>query len=237
MNLNALLMIDIETVPQHRFFDELDPEWQQLWAEKSAKLLFQQPLSLSETYPERAGIFAEFGKIICISSAYFFTDGEGKQKLRQKTISNDNELQLLRDFLVLCEQFIQTKKELSFAGHNIREFDIPYICRRLIIHNIPLPKYLNLQGLKPWENTSFDTLHWWRFGDYKNYITLKLLAATLGIQGSKGDLDGSQVRDAYYNRNALTEIALYCAKDVQVVAQVILKYFNKPLLNEEDFIA
>ncbi len=236
MNLNHLLLIDIETVPQQQSFDKLDSNWQKLWIDKSAKYYDKENYDPANSYNERAGILAEFGKIICISTAYFFTDADKKIQLKQKTLSGHNETLLLNDFLLLCDTYIKSKKELAFAGHNIKEFDVPYICRRLMVNNIPLPKYLQLNGQKPWENNSIDTLQWWRFGDYKNYISLKLLAACLGIASSKDDIDGSQVRDVYYNENGLERIANYCAKDVQVVAQIILRYNNKPLLQEEDFI-
>jgi 3'-5' exonuclease len=236
MNLNELLLIDIETIPQHDSYDKLDKGWQKLWQEKSSRYQYTEPTTPEESYNERAGILAEFGKIICISTAYYFTDVNKQLFLKQKTLSNNNEIHLLNDFLLLCESFLKVKKTIAFAGHNIKEFDIPYICRRLIINNIKLPKFLNIHGQKPWDNHSLDTLHWWRFGDYKNYISLKLLAASLNIPSSKEEIDGSQVRNVFYNENGLDKIAKYCAQDVQVVAQIILKFANKPLLEEECFI-
>ncbi len=237
MNLNDLLLIDIETIPQESNYNNLTHLWQGLWEEKSSKYNFAEPLTIEESYNERAAILAEFGKIICISIGYFITDENKKLQLKQKTFSGHNEVLVLNDFLLLCDNFIKSKKSISFAGHNIKEFDIPFICRRLIINNIALPKYLNLHGQKPWENTNMDTLHWWRFGDYKNYISLKLLAASLQIPSSKDDIDGSKVRSVYYNENGLERIAAYCTKDVQVVAQIIMRFANKPLLEEGDFIS
>jgi 3'-5' exonuclease len=236
MNIHELLLIDIETIPQQASFFDLDENWQKLWQEKSAKMTFATPLLPEESYNERAGILAEFGKIICISVGYFVTNNKQLQ-VKQVSFSGHDEANLLEAFLLFCAKHAREKEGFSFAGHNIKEFDIPYICRRLMVNNMPLPKYLNMHGQKPWENTSMDTLHWWRFGDYKNYISLKLLAACLQVPSSKDDIDGSQVRNVYYNEDGLDRIALYCAKDVQVVAQIILRYNNKPLLSEEDFIS
>jgi DNA polymerase elongation subunit (family B) len=237
MNLNELLLIDIETVPEQANYNELNTDWQNLWEEKAKKNPAIQHLTAEESYSERAGIMAEFGKIICISTAYFFTDADKSIKLKQKTLSSHNEVHLLNDFLLLCDAYLKTKKAIVFTGHNIKEFDIPYICRRLIINNIPLPKYLQLNNLKPWETNMVDTLHWWRFGDFKNYTSLKLIATALQIPSSKDDIDGSQVRNVYYNENGLERIAKYCAKDVQVVAQIILKYNNRPLLDEDAIVS
>ena len=236
MNITDLLLIDIETVPEHSTYTALDANWQSLWQRKSSKYTFPPHYTMDDTYNERAGILAEFGKIICISTAFFYTDSAKQTKLKQKTLQGHNEKLLLCDFLLLCDSFVKVKKNISFAGHNIKEFDIPYICRRLIINGIALPKYFNLHNQKPWENTNIDTLHYWRFGDYKNYISLNLLATTLQIQSSKTDIDGSMVREVYYQQDGLNRIATYCAKDVQVVAQILLRFNNKPLLNEEDFI-
>jgi 3'-5' exonuclease len=236
MNLNELLLIDIETVPQEPNYAALQQETQKVWNHKIAKYNFDKPLTEAEAYDERAGILAEFGKIICISTAYFFKDIDGTIKLKQKTLSSHNEILLLNDFLLLCDTFLKSKKAVVFCGHNIKEFDIPYICRRLVILQIPLPKYLQLNNLKPWETNLMDTMHWWRFGDYKHYTSLQLLAHVLNVPSSKTDIDGSMVSDVYYKENDLQKIAAYCAKDVQVVAQIVLRYTNKPLLEESDII-
>ncbi len=236
MNLNELLLIDIETVPQHENYDILTTPWQELWASKASKYGAAANQTPYESYSDRAGIMAEFGKIICISTAYFFTDENKKIKLKQKTISSHNETHLLNDFILLCDSFLRSKKAVVFTGHNIKEFDIPYICRRLLINGIMLPKYLQINNLKPWETNLVDTLHWWRFGDYKNYTSLQLIATALNIPSSKTDMDGSMVRDVYYIEKNLEKIAKYCAQDVQVVAQVIQKYIGRELLNENDFV-
>ncbi len=236
MNFNNVLIIDIETVPALSSYNLLTPAWQELWAYKASKLTSSATLSPASSYDEQAGIYAEFGKIVCITLAYFITSDAGHLQLKHRTIYNHNEVLLLNDFILVCDSFAKAKKGIQFAGHNIKEFDIPYICRRLIINHIAIPKYLNIQGQKPWETNQIDTLHWWRFGDYKNYTSLHLLATALGVATSKQDMDGSQVRDVYYNHNDLERISNYCALDVLVVAQVLLRYQNLPLLEEQDCI-
>ena len=130
----------------------------------------------------------------------------------------------------------QHNRQFQFAGHNIKEFDIPYICRRLLINRLPLPEYLQLHDKKPWEVKMFDTLNWWKFGDNKNYVSLHLLANVLGIPSSKSDIDGSMVQDVYYKDHDLPRIAAYCQRDVVVTANVILRFLDKPLLEEDKVV-
>jgi DNA polymerase elongation subunit (family B) len=141
---------------------------------------------------------------------------------------------LLKSFAALCDKFCSSRKDILFAGHNIREFDIPYICRRMLINNLPLPACLQLNDKKPWEVKMFDTLQWWKFGDYKNYISLHLLANVLGVPTSKTDMDGSMVQDVYYREKNLQRIVDYCQRDVVVTANIILRYKNLPILAEEN---
>ena len=139
----------------------------------------------------------------------------------------------MQNFLQITNSFTKIHTRFQFAGHNIREFDIPYICRRLLINNMELPPYLQLHAAKPWEIDMIDTLQWWKFGDYKNYISLNLLANVLNVPTSKGDMDGSKVRDVYYNEKDIERISAYCEKDVIVVANIILRFKNLPLLTDE----
>jgi DNA polymerase elongation subunit (family B) len=184
----------------------------------------------------RGGIMAEFGKIVCISTGYFYEDENRNQCFKIKSIANDDESQLLQDFTELCNKFYKLNKNFIFGGHNIREFDIPYICRRILINNLPLPEYLWLHDRKPWEIKMFDTLSWWKFGDNKNYTSLHLLANVLNIPTSKDDIDGSMVQDVYYNDKDLQRIVNYCQKDIVVVANIILKFKHLPLLKESNVI-
>ncbi len=236
MNIEQLMLIDIETVPQVQQYGQLTDHTKTLWNKKVANFFANADLTPEQTYTQRAGILAEFGKIICIGTAFFLKDNDGKITLKQKTIYNHDEKALLVDFLDICQKFETVRKDIHFVGHNIKEFDIPYISRRMYVNQIPIPTYLDFQNQKPWETKLIDTMHWWRFGDYKHYTSLELLAHTLNIPTSKSDIDGSMVADVYYNDNDLARIAKYCANDVKVVAQLLMRYTYQPLLTDEDII-
>jgi predicted PolB exonuclease-like 3'-5' exonuclease len=231
-SIRHLLFIDIETVPLHSHCNNLAPEHRQLFFDKLSK---NMPESYDEEqlYRQKAGILAEFGKVVCISVGYVFTD-DNKTCLKLKSICDQDEVQLLHNFISLVNKFATAHKSFQFAGHNIREFDIPFLCRRMVINQIPLPPYLHIHGAKPWEVNMVDTLQWWKFGDYKNYTSLNLLAHVLGIPTSKDDINGSMVQDVYYKEKNLQRIVEYCQKDVVVVAQVVLRFKNQPLILPEN---
>ena len=227
-----LLLLDIETVPFYKSYDMLTEDWKLLWADKISKTM-PENISIADSYTLRAGILAEFGKIICISTGYFYENTNNQLCLKIKSFYGDDEKILLETFLQNINGFYKINNRFQFAGHNIREFDVPYICRRLMINNIELPYYLQIHGAKSWEIDMVDTLTWWKFGDYKNYISLNLLANVLGIPTSKGDLDGSKVRDVYYDEKNLERIKVYCEKDIIVTANVILRFKNLPVMQNE----
>ena len=158
------------------------------------------------------------------------------REFRVKSFFGKDETELLIQFVDLLETSFE-KKSTLLCGHNIKEFDVPYIARRLLINNLQLPKSLNLMGKKPWEVPHLDTLELWKFGDYKHFTSLKLLTEVLGIPSPKDDIDGSQVRDVYYEENNLNRIKSYCEKDVVAVAQVLLKLSHKDLLSVQEIIA
>lgn len=230
--LTELLLLDIETVPALPSFQDLDPGWQALFSDKISKTV-PEGMDPEEIYRKRAGILAEFGKIICISTAFFYETDEGLPALKMKSLYGHDEVEILRIFTDLCNKMYQHNRNFQFGGHNIREFDIPYICRRLLINRLPLPEYLQLHDKKPWEVKMFDTLNWWKFGDNKNYVSLHLLANVLGIPTSKSDIDGSMVQDVYYREKNLPRIVAYCQQDVIVTANVILRFKDMPLLTSD----
>ena len=230
--ITELLLLDIETVPQVPSFADMDFNWQTLFHDKIAKTV-PEDFDQEVIYRKKAGILAEFGKIICISTAFFYEEEDKTLSLKMKSIYGDDEVEILSIFTELCTKMYHLNPRFRFAGHNIKEFDIPYICRRLLINHLPLPEYLQLHDKKPWEVKMFDTLNWWKFGDNKNYISLNLLANVLGIPSSKSDIDGSMVQDVYYKDQDLPRIAAYCQRDVVVTANVILRFLNKPLLDED----
>jgi len=219
-----LIIIDIETVSAFPGFDNMDYMWQELWVEKN-KIHLKENVHASELYRQKAGVMAEFGKIICICIGYFSENGN--MPMNTNLFFGEDEKLVLKDFLKSVNQL--KKNKIIFAGHNIREFDLPFICRRLLINNIPIPEWLDLQNTKPWDNTIIDTFQYWRFGDYKNYTSLKLLAKVLNIPSSKDDIDGSMVGPLYWESNNiqkeinLMRIAGYCQKDVEVTAQILFR--------------
>ncbi|MBY0478397.1 MAG: ribonuclease H-like domain-containing protein [Chitinophagaceae bacterium] len=232
-----LLVLDIETVPQYPSFEELPEPWNVLWADKISKTM-PENFSASEMYEQRAGIQAEFGKIICISTGFFYYDKGGRLCFRIKSYAHQDEKQLLAAFAEKLEHFHKSVPEYHFAGHNIKEFDIPYISRRMLVHQLQLPSCMQFSGKKPWETNLIDTMQLWKFGDYKNYTSLKLLAACLGVDTPKDDIDGSKVKEVYYKEKNLQRIVDYCQKDVVAVAQIFLRFQHLPLLPAENiFIA
>lgn len=230
--LKDLLLMDIETVPMVENYQDLSPEWQILWWDKVSKTV-PENTTPAQSWKMKGGILAEFGKIICISTAYFYEDEHRKLCLKVKSISGHNEKELLIQFLDLCAKVYKHNKNFQFGGHNIKEFDLPYICRRVMINQLPMPEYLWLHDRKPWEVKMFDTLNWWKFGDNKNYISLHLLASVLQIPTSKSDIDGSKVQEVYYQEKNLQRIVEYCQRDVVVCANVVLRYKDLPLLTDE----
>lgn len=227
--LNQLLFIDIETVPEIELFSDLDSETQQLFAEKTA---YQRRDEYTpEDFYQKAGIWAEFGKIICISVGYFAKFDSERQF--RTTSFYGNEKKILQDFTnLLSTRF--ANRELFLCGHNLKEFDLPFICRRLIINNLPIPSILNSLGKKPWEIKHLDTMELWKFGDYKHFTSLKLLCKVLGIPTPKDDIDGSKVAEIFYKEKNIDRIIIYCEKDVIAVAQIILKLTRNPLLENHE---
>ncbi len=229
-----LFFIDIETVSCCERYELLDEEWKELWNEKIYKAL-PDNTTPEEYYPRRAGIMAEFAKVVCISFGYIKTV-DGKMQLRVKSIYSEDEKEILTKFIDTICRFQSGNNKWCFTGHNIKEFDIPFLCRRILVNNILIPDCFNFQAMKPWDVPVLDTLHLWRFGDYKHYTSLKLLAATLGVPSPKDDIDGSKVGQVYWTEKDLQRIATYCQKDVATVTNIILRFKNLPLLTDEQIV-
>jgi uncharacterized protein YprB with RNaseH-like and TPR domain len=230
--LNNILFLDIETVPENENWNQLSTEMQELFEKKTH---YQRKEEFTaEAFYDRAGIWAEFGKIICISVGYFVEEAKHK-KLRITSFFGDDEHKLLTDFKVLLDTHF-TKKSTVLCAHNGKEFDFPFMARRMIVHQIELPTQLNLFGKKPWEVPHLDTLELWKFGDYKHYTSLKLLTAILGVPSPKDDINGSEVAHVYYKKKDLQRIVTYCEKDTIAVAQILLRFNNEALLKEEDIV-
>lgn len=232
-SLSELLVVDIETVPLYPSYDEMPEIWKALWEEKMGKALGPD-ITLAEGYEMRASILAEFGRIICISSGYFYQDPSGTWCFRIKSFFGDDEAELLKSFLEAAEQYNKVQKSMQFSGHNVQEFDIPYICRRSVVHGLHLPLCLQLYGRKPWQVSMMDTMQFWKFGDYKNFISLNLLAHVVNVPTSKVDINGSQVQEVYYKDKDLLRIVKYCQRDIVTTANIILHFKKMPLLQSEN---
>jgi len=202
-----------------------------LWEEKT-RYQRKEEFSAEEFY-DRAGIWAEFGKIVCISVGYF--SFRHQQRTFRVTSFTGEEKNLLEDFSRLVNEHFSRPNKL-FCAHNGKEFDFPYISRRMIINGIEIPQKLQLFGKKPWEIPHLDTMEMWKFGDYKHYTSLKLLAHILGIPSPKDDIDGSEVRNVFYNEGDIDRIATYCEKDTITVAQILLRFRNDTLLNDDEIL-
>ncbi|MGB5436243.1 MAG: 3'-5' exonuclease [Maribacter sp.] len=229
IDLENILFLDIETVPEVADYAALDDAKKELWEHKS-QYQRKEEFTAEEFY-DRAGIWAEFGKIICISVGYFHIKGDIREF--RVTSFHGDEAKLLKEFKNLLDTHFKYPKNLLCA-HNGKEFDFPYIARRMIIHRINLPYKLDLFGKKPWEVPHLDTMELWKFGDYKHYTSLKLMANILGIPSPKEDIDGSMVRDVYYQDKDLERIITYCELDVVTTAQVFLRLRNAELLEDAE---
>jgi uncharacterized protein YprB with RNaseH-like and TPR domain len=229
--LNNILFLDIETVPEQQHYEQLDSDMQQLWEQKTQ---YQRKDDITgEDFYERAGIWAEFGKIITISVGYFVN----KADIRNFRVTSfwGDEKKILNDFSNLLNTHFNGAQHL-LCGHNAKEFDIPFIARRMIINGIALPNKLDLFGKKPWEVPHLDTLELWKFGDYKHFTSLKLLTKVLGVPSPKDDIDGSEVARVFYVENDIDRIITYCEKDVIAVAQIFLRLRREELLIDDEII-
>lgn len=230
--LQNILFLDVETVPISPDFDQLPEVFRPLWEKKAQRLRKNEEQTPGELFNECAGIYAEFGKIVCVSAGFFYQNGEALG-FRVKSFADHDEKVLLTQFAQLLEEHFNTPLHY-LCGHNGKEFDFPWLSRRMIVNGIRLPLLLNNQGKKPWETCLLDTMELWKFGDYKSYTSLALLAALFDIPTPKDDIDGSDVARVYYQENDLQRIATYCSKDVVTTARVYLKYLNLGLLEDEN---
>ncbi|TAE86578.1 MAG: 3'-5' exonuclease [Bacteroidetes bacterium] len=233
LDLTNLLVLDIETVPEYASYAQLPDKWKQLWDKKATFIRKDENQTAADVYP-RAGIYAEFGKIICISVGYFNRSGNSWQ-FRIKSFYGEQEKMVLQEFSTMVSRYFDDANNLLCA-HNGKEFDFPYLCRRMLINGVEIPQLLNIAGKKPWEVQHLDTMEMWKFGDFKSFTSLELLATAFDVPTPKDDIDGSQVWSVYWNDKDLERIKNYCQKDVVTVAQLVLRFRGEPLLEEHDII-
>ena len=223
--LEKVLFLDIETVPQYGNWDEMDEFLQKLWDKKTLHQR-KDDFTAEEFYKERGGIMAEFVKIICISVGIL----DKSDKIMIKSFAGDDEKKLLEEF---GEIFNRPRlRDVILCAHNGKEFDFPWIARRFLINGMQPPKPFQLFGKKPWEIPHLDTMELWKFGDYKSYVSLELLANVFGIPTPKDDIDGSMVASMYWIEKDLFRIVQYCEKDVLTLANVFRRMRQENLLEK-----
>lgn len=231
-DLRDIVFLDIETVACTDNFEMLDERLKTQWSRKASFLKRDEGITDEELFHQRAGIYAEFGKIVCIAVGMLHhKEGHGLS-LRVKAFANDDEVKLLEEFSMMLSKTDQNA--IKLCAHNGKEFDFPYLCRRMLVNGLVIPAALNLSGKKPWETQHLDTLELWKFGDYKHYTALDLLAAIFNIPSSKSDIDGSQVNAVYYKEKNLEKIKTYCMRDVVVLTQLYLRMKSQPLIPESN---
>lgn len=229
LQFEKILFLDIETVPQAYQFEQLDDKSRALFEAKN-RFQISPEKSIEQIFDERGGILAEFGKIVCISVGMLHEGSQGKS-IRLKSFYHDDEETLLKQFKRLLEDHYNTPYH-ELCGHNSKEFDIPYICRRMLINGLALPNILQISGKKPWEINHIDTMELWKFGDYKSYTSLSLLCHVMGIPTPKDDISGADVARVYYEENDLQRIMVYCEKDVVALIQLYLRLQGEALVDE-----
>jgi len=229
--LENLLVLDIETVRSHKLYEDMPERLQAQWDRKASFLKSEEDDTPKTLFEDRGGIYSEFGKIVTVSVGFFTYEGS-ELSLRVKAFYDDDEAVLLNDFIRLLAKFDQQK--LILCGHNGKEFDFPYLSRRMLVNDIKLPAVLDTSGKKPWEVNHLDTMEMWKFGDRKNFTSLELLAVLFNIPTSKEGIDGSMVSTVYYDEQDLKRIADYCSRDVIVTAQLLLRLNQQPMVKEEN---
>lgn len=228
-NFKNTLFLDIETAAGEADFSLLSDKMKNFWVKKANNLVNPVALTEAELYVDRAALYAEFGKIIVIGVGFLYVNSKKELSLKVKTFANHDECALLEEFISFITHTYKSR-ELTLVAHNGKDFDFPYLCRRMLVNNLEIPKSLQLQGKKPWEIIHQDTMEMWKFGDRRSFASLELLAELLGIEGAKTDLSGDRVNEVYYKDQDLPRITAYCLDDVIVVAQLYLRFhFLKPV--------
>lgn len=230
ISIENVMFLDIETVPQCPDYNDVPKPFQEFW-EKKSTYFRNEDQSASDVY-QRAGIYSEFGKIICISVGIMIQKN-GERGFRLKSFFSDDEAILLNEFSSMIQKYQTSNPDIQLCAHNGKEFDFPYIARRMLVNNIKLPKVLDIAGKKPWEVMFIDTMELWKFGDYKNYTSLNLLTHIFNIPTPKDDIDGSMVADVYWKEKDLPRVVTYCEKDVLAIAQLLLRFKGEELIKKE----
>lgn len=226
-----LLFIDIETATAASSYHELPDEWKHLWDKKCERWVTEAGPP-EKQYLEKASLTAEFSRVVCISLGYYYINNQEEKIFRIKSLYSENEMEILEQFCLILDQFNKRQPGWAFAGHNIKDFDLPYISRRLLLSGLDLPEGLDFLNLKPWEFTIVDTMQIWRFGDYRNFTSLELLTTALGVPSPKSEMDGSRVGELFW-RKEYDPIVRYNQQDIIAVANVLQRINKEDMLTDE----
>lgn len=230
--LRDILFLDIETVACTNDYQSLDERIRTQWERKASWLKRDEDVNDEQLFYQKAAIYAEFGKVVCIGVGMLRENEKGEPVLKLKAYYGHDEKAVLTDFRLMLEKL--NTQSVKLCAHNGREFDFPYLSRRMLVNGIPLPALLDLSGKKPWEVSHLDTLEMWKFGDYKHYTSLDLLAALFNIPSSKNGMDGSMVNTVYYEEHNLEKIKKYCLSDVVVLTQLYMRLKSLPSIPEQN---
>ncbi len=232
IRLENLIFIDIETVKEHEGFSGLDDVSADLWRKKSSFFKVAEGSVEEDLYEEKAGLYAEFAKVVCISVAFMVKNGEGKYDLRLKSFYGEEESFILKDFKELLDKYYKNSKYI-FCGHNIKDFDLPFLMRRMLINQIRLPLKFNINNFKFYQPMAVDTFQIWKFGDHRNYTSLKLMQKALKIDFPEySEIDGNDIDQLYWKDKNMDSIIEHCQNDVISVAQLMLRFKSFDLLEE-----
>lgn len=231
INLNNVMVFDIETIPLYPSFEEMPEHLQEMWVKKLQRINSKPNLTIEEAsakYKETS-FYPEYARIICLSIAYI-----KRGEWRIGSFCDEDERVLLESFIkvnsTLESLALESRNLLHWSGHNIKRFDIPFLCRRLQSHNLPIPHTAPTYTTKPWEVKCYDTSDFWKYGDGVP-ASLDEICFCLGIESSKiGEIDGSKVFETFKLGN-LKAISEYCERDVVATVRVLERLSNNQPLN------
>ena len=224
--LKNIVFFDIETAGSHESLDALqedNPLLATLWSKRCEYLRekFEENKDLTdeELYLNKAALHPEFNRIVCASFGRIAGDVDSTSMII-KSYSGDDESEILDGIDKVLTKF----NKMNLCGHNIKRFDIPVMGKRFLINGKKLPKSLMIYDSKPWELPFIDTSDIWSFGAWQEgFASLELIAASLKVPSPKDDIRGEDVHSVFWESSEHSRIAEYCAKDVKVLGDIMLK--------------
>lgn len=230
-----IVFFDLETASEYESLDQLalnKPKMAELWSKRCEYLRsrFEENKDMTDEqlYEAKAALTPEFARIVCATFGRVTFIGEDPNVII-KSYCSEHEDEVLDGIQKVFDKFAS----LKFSGHNIKRFDIPMMCKRLLIHGRSLPKGLQIQNLKPWEMPFIDTSEVWSFGAWQEgFVSLELLVTAIGLETPKGDIKGEDVSRVFWQDGDTHRIAEYCQRDVFAGIQALLKLSGLPVVEE-----